>query len=311
MIVSAPPRALRSTALDVVGVHDDVAEVAGEAQAAAVGRGLEDLAAGAAVEQHRVGAGLALDGVAAVARIPLEVSSPAPEEGDVVALLAVDEVVAVAAEQQVGAVAAEQRVAAGAAVDRDPDERGQVAGRREAVVAAVGVEDEVLGACRCRSRTAPGRGGRSGRACRWPSSVNCSAPPPPLTSTVSVPAPPSLRSVSSPGFQIMRSSPLWPKTWSSASPPVSVSFSAAAEEEVDAAAAEQRVVAGLAEQLVAARAAGRACRCRTPPNRFARGSAPLASSRTDRVVAGLAEDLDQRRCWRRSACRRARRPRRR
>ena len=41
--------------------------------------------------------------------------------------------------------------------------------------------------------------------------VNCSAPPPPLTSTVSVPAPPSLRSVSSPGFQIIRSSPPWPK----------------------------------------------------------------------------------------------------
>ena len=55
--------------------------------------------------------------------------------------------------------------------------------------------------------------------------VNCSAPLPPLTSTVSMPAPPSLRSVSSPGFQIIRSLPLWPKAWSSASPPVSVSFS--------------------------------------------------------------------------------------
>ena len=55
--------------------------------------------------------------------------------------------------------------------------------------------------------------------------VNCSAPLPPLTSTVSVPAPPSLRSVSSPGFQTMRSFPLCPKAWSSASPPVRVSFS--------------------------------------------------------------------------------------
>ena len=36
------------------------------------------------------------------------------------------------------------RVVAGAAVDRDPDQRGEVAGRREAVVTAVGVEDEVL-----------------------------------------------------------------------------------------------------------------------------------------------------------------------
>ena len=73
--------------------------------------------------------------------------------------------------------------------------------------------------------------------------VNCSAPLPPLTSTVSMPAPPSLRSVSSPGFQIMRSSPASPKTWSSASPPVSVSFVGAAEQEVGAALAEQRVVA--------------------------------------------------------------------
>ena len=41
--------------------------------------------------------------------------------------------------------------------------------------------------------------------------VNCSAPLPPLTSTVSVPSAPSLRSVSSPGFQIIRSLPPWPK----------------------------------------------------------------------------------------------------
>ena len=142
VIVSAPPRALRSIALDVVEVHDDVADVAGEAHALAVGRGVEDLVDGAAVEQHRVGAVLALDGVAAVARIPLEDVVAGAQEGDVVALLAVDEVVAVAAEQQVGAVAAEDRVVARAAVDGDLDQGGQVAGGGEAVVAAVGVEDE-------------------------------------------------------------------------------------------------------------------------------------------------------------------------
>ena len=105
--------------LDVVEVHDDVAEVAGEEHPPAVGRGREDLVAGAAVEQHRVGAVLALDDVAAVARIPLEDVVAGAEEGDVVALLAVDEVVAVAAEQQVDAVAAEDGVVAGAAVDGD------------------------------------------------------------------------------------------------------------------------------------------------------------------------------------------------
>ena len=118
--------------LDVVEVHDDVAEVAGEPHPPAVGRDVEDLVAGAAVEQHGVGAVLALDDVAAVARVPLEDVVAGAEEGDVVALLAVDEVVAVAAEQQVDAVAAEDRVVAGAAVDGDLDQGGQVAGGREA-----------------------------------------------------------------------------------------------------------------------------------------------------------------------------------
>ena len=85
----------------------------------AVGGGVEDLVAAAAVEQHRVGAVLALDDVAAVARIPLEDVVAGAEEGDVVALVAVDEVVAVAAEQEVDAVAAEDRVVAGPAVDGD------------------------------------------------------------------------------------------------------------------------------------------------------------------------------------------------
>ncbi len=82
----------------------------------------------AAVEPQRVRAVLALDGVAAVARIPLEHVVAGAEEGGVVALLAVDEIVAVAAEQHIGAVAAEDRVVAGAAVDRDPDQGGEVAG---------------------------------------------------------------------------------------------------------------------------------------------------------------------------------------
>ena len=51
----------------------------------------------------------------------------------------------------------------------------------------------------------------------------------------------------------------------------------AAEQEVDAALAEQRVVAGLAEQLVVARAAGERRRCRRRRTGWPRGSAPLAS----------------------------------
>ena len=85
--------------------------------ASAVGRDVDVLVDVGAVEQQRVGAGLALDGVAAVARIPLEHVVARAEQGGVVALVAVDEVVAVAAEQGVVAVAAEDRVVAGAAVD--------------------------------------------------------------------------------------------------------------------------------------------------------------------------------------------------
>ena len=107
--------------------------------------------------------------------------------------------------------------------------------------------------------------------------VNTSAPLPPLTSTVSVPAPPSFRSVSSPGFQTMRSLPDSPNTWSSASPPVSASFSAAAEQEVEAALAEQGVVAGLAEELVAAGPAGEGVVARPRRTGCARGRAPFAS----------------------------------
>ena len=144
--------------------------------------------------------------------------------------------------------------------------------------------------------SANGAGSRRSKRTRVPLAVvvNCSAPLPPLTSTVSVPAPPSLRSVSSPGFQIMRSLPASPKTWSSASPPVSMSFSAAAEQQVGAALAEQGVVAGLAEELVVARAAGEHVVAGAAEQVGPRQGAVGLAER-DRVVAAQAEDLDQRR----------------
>ena len=117
--------------LHVVGVHDDVAEVAGEQQPAAVGRGGEDLGAGGAVEAQRVGAVLALDDVAAVARIPDERVVAGPQEAGVGALVAVDRVVAGPADQGVGAVAAVDRVVAVAAVEGELDEGSEgAAGER-------------------------------------------------------------------------------------------------------------------------------------------------------------------------------------
>ena len=145
-------------------------DVASEAHPRAVGGGIEVLVGVAAVEQHRVGAVLALDRVVAVAGIPLELVVSGSEQRDVVALVAVDEVVAVAAQQDVDAVAAEERVVACAPVDRDLDQGREVPRRGEAVVAAVRVEDEVLGGAdvdreRCRVEAvepdarAVGRGG--------------------------------------------------------------------------------------------------------------------------------------------------------
>ena len=98
----------------------------------------------AAVEEQRVVAGLAFDRVVAVAGIPLEGVVAGTQEDHVVALLAVDEVVVVAAQQHVGSVAAQQRVVARAAIHRDLNQRGQVAGRGERVIAAVGIEHEVF-----------------------------------------------------------------------------------------------------------------------------------------------------------------------
>ena len=108
--------------------------------------------------------------VGAVARIPLHHVVAGAEEDRVVALLAVDEVVAVTAEQLVGAIAAEDGVVAGAAVDRDLDQRGEVAGGAERVVAAVHVDDEVLGRADVDRERRRIRRGQSARACRspWP-----------------------------------------------------------------------------------------------------------------------------------------------
>jgi|tagenome__1003787_1003787.scaffolds.fasta_scaffold20979194_2 hypothetical protein len=146
---------------------------AGDAHDVVAGRAVDDDVVGRAVVPARggvevvrdvrdVGSGQVVDDQA--------VGAPERPEGDrldVVALVVVDGVVAVAAEQGVVAVAAVERVVARAAVDREPDERGQVAGGREAVVAAVGVEDEVP--CLCPASTVPGSRGRSAPACRWPS----------------------------------------------------------------------------------------------------------------------------------------------
>ena len=80
---------------------------------------LEQLADVGAVEVQRVGVALAVDGVVAVARVPVEAVVAAAEQRGIGAEVAVHDVVAAAADQRLRAGATEQRVVAGAAVDRD------------------------------------------------------------------------------------------------------------------------------------------------------------------------------------------------
>ena len=106
--------------------------------------------------------------------------------------------------------------------------------------------------------------------------VKTSAPLPPLTSTVSVPSPPSFRSVSSPGFQIMRSSPLSPNTWSSASPPVRVSLSSPPNRKSKP-PLPRRVSLPACPNSWSLPEPPMRVSLPSPPKRLARGSAPLLS----------------------------------
>lgn len=105
--------------LDTAEVHRHVADIAKQAGAAAIGRDIDLLANVGTVEQQRIGAVLAFDDVAAIARIPLKRIVSGAKECDVTALIAVNEIVSVAADQGVIAGAAEDRVIAAAAINRE------------------------------------------------------------------------------------------------------------------------------------------------------------------------------------------------
>ena len=221
------------------------------------------------------------------------VSSPGAEQGGVVALVAVDEVVAVAAEEEVGAVAAEQRVVARAAVDRDGDQRGEVAGRGEAVVAAVGVEDELLGRAdvdrerRGGDAVEPHAGavGGGGELLGAVAAVD-------LDRVGAVAALVEVGVVAGvPDHPVVAALAEGLVVGVAAGDGVVL---AAAEQQVGAALAEQRVVAGLAEQLVGAGAAGEDVVAGAAEQVGGRQRA-VDLAEGDRVVAAEAEGLDQRR----------------
>jgi hypothetical protein len=119
--------------LDPIEVHGDVGDVAGESRPTAVGRDVDLLVDVRAVEQQRVGSGLALDDVAAVARVPdIGVVARAKQAG-VIATPTVDQVIACAADDQIIAVAA---------IDRELDLIGIELGGVDDVVAAEPVDGE-------------------------------------------------------------------------------------------------------------------------------------------------------------------------
>ena len=153
--------------LDAVEVHGDVADVAEQPHPLAIGRDVDVLGDVGAVEHQRIGAGLALDHVAAVARIPDERVVAVAEQRDVVAAAADHGVVAVAADQHVVAVAAGDGVVAGAAIDGEADDSGRKAGGSDDVVAAERVDDElVVGALGAGKRDRRRQAGDRDRASR-------------------------------------------------------------------------------------------------------------------------------------------------
>ena len=135
---------LESDQLDVVEVHGDIGDVADEAHAPAVGRDVDVLGDVGAVEVEPVQAVLALDGVVAVARIPLEDVVAGAEESDVVARAAVDDIVTAATVKRVGAGQSEQDVSA------------VVAGQNVALVASKQVLDAAQRVARGAAATEAG-----------------------------------------------------------------------------------------------------------------------------------------------------------
>ena len=130
--------------LDAVEVHGDVADVAEQPHPRAVGRDVDVLVRVGAVEHQRIGAGLTLDRVAAVARIPDEGVVAVAEQRDVVAAAADHGVIAVTADQRVVAGAAGDGVVAGTAIDGEADDAGRKAGSVDDVVASTALDDELV-----------------------------------------------------------------------------------------------------------------------------------------------------------------------
>ena len=172
------------------------------------------------------------------------------------------------------------------------DERGQVAGRGEAVVAAVGVEDEVLGGADVdrERRGVQAVEPHAGAVGRGRELLGAAA----AVDLDRVGAGAALVEVGVvarvPDHPVVAALPEGLVVGVAAGQGVVL---AAAEQEVEATLAEQRVVAGLAEQLVAAGAA-REDVVAGAAEQVGRRQRAVGLVEADRVLAAEAEDLDQR-----------------
>src|SRR5215207_9777600 len=116
--------------LDAIEIYRDAADIARQPHALTIGRDVDVLAYIGAVEHQRVGAGLALDRVAAVARIPDEAVVTGAQQRHVVATPTGNCVVTVTAEQHIVALAARDGVVTSPTID---GERNDTSGERAGI----------------------------------------------------------------------------------------------------------------------------------------------------------------------------------
>ena len=143
-MLSTPPNALNRISSTSLRFHVDIGDVPEEAHVRTVGRDVDVLGDVGAAEVEPVQAVLALDGIVAVARIPLEDVVAGAEESDVVACAAVEEIVTNVAIERVSAGQSEQDVCA------------VVAGQNVALVASKQVLDAAQGIARGAAATEAG-----------------------------------------------------------------------------------------------------------------------------------------------------------
>ena len=117
----------------LVQVHRHDPDIAGQADVAAIGRDIDALVAVGAVELECVHASLAVNSVAAIARVPDEHVVTRAKRRHVTPFAAVDDIIAGAADDLVIAVTA---------VEREVDLTGVELRRVDGVVAGTAVDDE-------------------------------------------------------------------------------------------------------------------------------------------------------------------------